>query len=110
MTLPNAGQAVVPLQKLQDYCLSPDHPVGKSKARVFYSALGISATDAEHLRSLILQQVPLHSCLVGEEDEFGKRHLVDLPLEINNRRAVVRTAWIIRKGEDRPYLTNCYVK
>lgn len=35
MKLPNADRAVVGLAKLRDYCLSPTHPRGRHKARVF---------------------------------------------------------------------------
>ena len=40
MTLPHAEAAVVEVvdpRKLRDYCLNPNHPRGKHKARVFRS-------------------------------------------------------------------------
>jgi hypothetical protein len=40
MRLPNADRAVVDIAKLRDYSLNNSHPEGKSKARVFLSALG----------------------------------------------------------------------
>lgn len=42
--LPNADKAVVPLEKLLGYSLDSSHPVGKHKARVFASALGMTKT------------------------------------------------------------------
>jgi hypothetical protein len=53
MKLPNADHAIVEIEKLRDYCLSTPHPRGRHKARVFLTALGISASDAEELRSAI---------------------------------------------------------
>ena len=41
MKLPNADRAVVEMQKLVDYCLDPEHPRGKHKARVFLSSCGL---------------------------------------------------------------------
>nr|WP_315789501.1 DUF6883 domain-containing protein [Fischerella sp. JS2] len=41
------------MQKLTDYCLNPEHPSGKSKARVFASVLGITGENAEILRQFV---------------------------------------------------------
>jgi hypothetical protein len=54
MLLPNREQAVVDLTKLSDYCLNPEHPRGRHKARVFASALGLTLADAESLRAMLL--------------------------------------------------------
>jgi len=35
----------VETRKLRDYCLSPEHPRGRHKARVFASALGLTVDD-----------------------------------------------------------------
>ena len=40
--LPNADSAIVDEEKLRGYLLSPNHPVGRFKARFFF-ALGFSA-------------------------------------------------------------------
>lgn len=40
--LPNADRAEIDRGKLQDYLLSPTHPVGRFKAR-FFAALGYSS-------------------------------------------------------------------
>ncbi len=46
MKIPNADQAFVDLRKLRDYCLNPEHPRGRHKARLFKGALGWTADDA----------------------------------------------------------------
>jgi hypothetical protein len=46
MMLPNAERAIIDPAKLTDYCLSATHPVGRHKAAVFRSALGLTAPDA----------------------------------------------------------------
>src|SRR4051794_30341445 len=43
LRLPNAQQARVPTDKLVRYALDPSHERGRHKARVFVSALGITA-------------------------------------------------------------------
>lgn len=52
--LPNRHSAVVDVRKLRDYCLSPQHPRGRHKARVFASALGLTAEDAKDLREALV--------------------------------------------------------
>ena len=53
MKLSNGDNAVIPMDKLTEYCLNPNHSSGKHKARVFASALGITAEKAEDLSALI---------------------------------------------------------
>jgi hypothetical protein len=112
MKLPNAEHAVVDIAKLRDYCLNPEHPKGKHKARVFLSKLGITQNDAEELRRAILQGVILAEAEEQPPNSFGRRFVVDLPFSrgegVMLHVALVRTAWIIREGEDFPRLTTCF--
>jgi len=39
--LPNGDRAILDIRKLEDYCLSPSHPRGRHKARVFQRVLGV---------------------------------------------------------------------
>jgi hypothetical protein len=64
MTIPNAERAVVDIRKLRDYCLNPLHDDGKHKARLF-TAVGITANDAETLRDVLLQVVKTHAAQLG---------------------------------------------
>ena len=52
--LPNLEKAIVEVRKLREYCLIPDRPRGRRKARVFASALGLTAGDAEEVREALL--------------------------------------------------------
>ncbi len=109
MKLPNADRAVVEIEKLRDYCLSSSHPRGRHKARVFVTALGITADDAEELRQAILSAVLTEDATPTERDEYGQRFVVDFLMRRHGKEAVVRSSWIIRRGEDVPRLTSCYV-
>lgn len=72
--LPNANKAVVPLEKLSGYSLDSSHPVGKHKARVFASALGMTESDAPRLREMILQAVLTNEAVEVETNEHGTRY------------------------------------
>ncbi len=109
MKLPGAALAIVDIEKLRDYCLSESHPRGKHKARVFESALGLTANDATELREAILSAILTEEAIAGERDEHGQRYFVDFSMKRQIKDAVIHTAWIIRRDEDRPRLTSCYV-
>ncbi len=49
MKLPNGEHAIVPLEKLREYCLNPTHRVGGHKAHVFEAMLGLTTAHAEEL-------------------------------------------------------------
>jgi Domain of unknown function (DUF6883) len=109
MNLPDAERAVVEIGKLRDYSLNPQHEAGKHKARVFKSALGVTADDAGWLREEILSAVQAAEAAPRPDSPFGAHFVVDVLIEREGRTALVRTAWIVEFGTDFPRLTRCYV-
>ncbi len=109
MRLPNADRAMVDIRKLRDYCLNPDHLVGQHKARVFATALGLTVADAEVLRDALLAAAVSQEAVLGRRDEFGQASVIDFPMDGPAGTVTVRSAWIVRHGEDFPRLTSCYV-
>jgi hypothetical protein len=99
----------VDIVKLYDYCLNPQHPRGRHKARVFVPALGLTRSDAEFLREELLRAAREADAAMGEVDEYGERYTIDFGLARDVRRAMVRSTWIVRRGERFPRLTSCYV-
>lgn len=109
MPIPYADRAEVPIHKLRDYCLNPLHDEGKHKARVFASALGMTAADAESLRILLLEAVRTRDAQLGYRDAYGQRYVVDFQADWRGRRAIIRSGWILEHGSNVPRLTSCYV-
>ncbi len=110
MKLPNGFAAVIDIEKLRDYCLSTSHPEGRHKARVFLSALGMTATDAEGLKKLLLTEAQSsNETIMTAVDKYGRRYTIDIAVIWGSRTAQVRSAWIVKSGEDFPRLTSCYV-
>lgn len=110
MKLPGGVHAVVDIEKLRDYCLSELHPEGRHKARVFLSALGMTATDAETLRNMLFAAaIQSDAAVVSGVDEYGSRYVLDVEIVWGSRHALIRSAWIVKSGEDFPRLTSCYV-
>ncbi|WP_245563672.1 DUF6883 domain-containing protein [Spirosoma luteum] len=109
MLLPFAEQACADDSKFLGYCLNTEHPYGKHKARVFRSALGITAENWKILRDSILTAVLLNSASHEGGNGYGELYIVDFDMIYNNRTAPVRTSWIIHNGENFPRLTSCYI-
>ncbi len=109
MTLPYGERAVVEIEKLRDYCLSEKHPRDRHKARVFDSALGLSAADAPRPQQALLQAARSIPATVTDADQYGQRYVLDFVMTTQKGEAKVRSAWIVRRDEDFPRLTTCYV-
>ena len=109
MKLPNAGRAVVDLRKIRDYCLNPDHPRGRHKARVFASVLGMTARNADELRDALLSAAGEAEAILTKKDQYGQRYMIDYKVSGPYGQVMVRSIWIVRNGEDFARLASCYV-
>jgi hypothetical protein len=88
--------------KLRFYCLNAAYSKGKDKARVFMSALGVRQADALWQRAEILRRLPSAAAARQIEHVWGIRYAADMEIRHNAKSAMVRTIWIILRGEDRP--------
>ena len=77
MKLPNGNAAIIEMTKIRDYCLNPAHPLGRHKARVFLSALGLTAADSVELSGVLKTDAKDGDVAVGESDEHGNRFIID---------------------------------
>ncbi len=109
MKLPNRDRAVVDIEKLSNYSLNPEHRRGCHKARVFAASLGLTIDNAEELRTMLLAAARDNDAISAELDEYGARYMIDFMAVGPAGQAIVRSSWIIRRGEDFPRLTSCYV-
>ncbi len=109
MKLPNGQRAVVDVVKLTDYCLNPDHPRGKHKARVFEATCGITVEHAELLRQQLLDAAEHADAVPADSLGFGARYVIELTVQGPSGTARVRSAWIIRQSEDFPRFVSAYV-
>jgi hypothetical protein len=48
MSVPNSHNAVIPVEKLTNYLLSRDHPIGRWKAK-FFRSIGFDETNLDML-------------------------------------------------------------
>ncbi|RRA98894.1 DUF6883 domain-containing protein [Larkinella rosea] len=109
MLLPFAERAIADDSKFTDYCLNTEHPVGKHKARVFQSALGINLTNWEILKDTILDAVLLNPAVYQGKNSYGELYSVIFQMNYTNKDAIICSTWIIHEDENFPRLTSCYV-
>lgn len=109
MKLPNPERAVVDVRKLGEYCLNAEHPRGQHKARVFKSALGWTADQAEDVRRKLLEVVLYEDADFLGADDYGQLYALDFAVPNAGTVVTVRSLWIVRHGEDFPRFTSCYV-
>ncbi|HVF92310.1 MAG TPA: hypothetical protein VNH22_19750 [Blastocatellia bacterium] len=109
--LPNYQNAIIPREKLEGYVLNSSHAVGKNKAIVFESALGLNQSDWEMLSRAILDELAYHEAVLGRNDAHGQRYNVTLPMNgPNGKTAHVLTAWIIKPGTNYPSFVTAMVQ
>jgi hypothetical protein len=110
MKLQNFEKAFIDERKLSEYCLNENHPIGKHKAKKFKEVLSFSEEDADELKEIVLNGVKEFEAEFSFEDTFGKRYYVDMIIHKFGKKIQLRTSWIIKKEEDFPRLTSCYIK
>ena len=106
--LPNAANAIVELGKLTYYSLNLEHRRGREKARLFRSMLGIEATDAPALRDALLDAARTLEAIEHEGNECGTGYMIEFEMSWEGRRAILRSIWFVRAGEDVPRLVSCF--
>jgi hypothetical protein len=107
--LPNGEHALIPMEKLTAYCLNPDHPRGKDKARVFASVLGITQDRAHELADLVRHVAREGDITKEATTVWGQYYRLDwaIPSRLD---VVLRTIWEIAPGEEIPRLVSVFIR
>ena len=108
MKLPSGDHAIVDDAKLVEYCLSPVHPRGKHKAKLFASLLGLSAAQAGVLKSALLAAARDEEAVERGYNGYGRQYSVEFDCTGPGGTVKLLSAWIILDGEDFPRLVTCY--
>ncbi len=107
MKLPNIEKALIPSEKLQDYLLSPSHPVGQFKAAYFRS-FGYTQSDWKQLESDI-REILSNDAEKKENTLYGQKFIIRGNITGPSKRTTnIVTAWIILNEEDFPRFITAY--
>jgi hypothetical protein len=109
MKLPNGDRADLSV-KLEEYSLNSTHRLGQHKARVFESVLGITLTNKEVLAQALKTAAATsdETASIGDNG-FGETYVLRFSLTTRTGSATILSAWIIRRNEDFPRLTTCFI-
>jgi hypothetical protein len=98
MKVPNPDEAFVAEDKIANHLLSPEHPVGRFKAG-FFEGLGYDRGDWRRLADdLQSQHLTLDASEVADFP-YGRKFVIEGPLDGPRERANLISVWVIRKGE-----------
>jgi len=93
--------------KVRDYLLSPEHPIGRAKAR-FFTALGFRRAEWPALQAALLAH-GRHGDAAPVPSPYGRKFAVHGILEApGGRQAAVVTVWIVLEGQESPRLVTAY--
>ena len=109
MKLPGGGNPVVDERKIVDYLLSPNHPVGRHKAKVFSSALGLTAEGAFLLATALRQAAGTGEAVVTAQDSYGARCRIDFVMTLGDKSATIRSAWLAPTAGGSPIFLMAFV-
>jgi hypothetical protein len=69
----------------------------------------LTIDDVERLREMLLEAILISEATPRPDTLYGKRFIVDFDATGSHGSVTVRSAWMIRNGEDFPRLTSCYI-
>lgn len=107
MKLPNPEKAIVADEKIRDYLLSDNHPIGRFKA-VLFRGLGYRQNEWVRLRA-DLKGFVKGNAIPGESTAYGQKYEIRGELLGPNGKSIyLVTAWIILRNEDCPRFVTAY--
>ena len=106
--LPNAENAIVEQEKILDYLLNPNHPIGATKAK-FFAKLGFAVEKWDVLANALLVHGQTNEVKRVRETEFGPQYSVEGAIKAPDGRApFIRSVWQMDKGAVAPRLITAY--
>ena len=106
--LPDADNAVIPIEKFTQYALNPEKQ--RDKAIAFKLALGYDLSNCQKLIDNIRRNIKNHPASQKPDLGYGLRYEVIISLlGENNKRAKVLTAWLVDKATNETRLISAYI-
>jgi hypothetical protein len=107
--LPGGESVEIDPRKLVDYALSPTHPVGKHKARLFALRLGVGPSDAPALIDALKRSAATDEAERTGGDIWGERFSITFLFGIRGRSAMITAGWIAPADGSPTRLTSVYI-
>ena len=108
MKLPAGEAAYVPKQKIAEYLLSLNHPIGYAKA-IFFREIGYNDSNIELLEEALLCIARHAEVLEIEKTAYGSKYVLEGPIRSPlNMIRTIRTIWIVEPNQPRPRFITAY--
>jgi hypothetical protein len=108
MQLPGLESAIVPRQKVEDYLLNLDHPIGGGKAK-FFIHFGFQRERWEELVAALLRHAGENLVAEMLTDADGISYLIEgRMLTPSGRQPNLRSVWLVETGELAPRFITAY--
>ena len=107
MRVPNSRSARIAPAKIQEYLLSPVHPVGRFKA-VFFTSLGYSKDAWRRLEEDLRTHVEGHDVVQTQLNRYGLKYVVRGTLYGPSDEAELIAVRIVLDGESAPRFVTAY--
>jgi len=109
LRLPGGEDVEIDQRKLIDYALSPTHPVGKHKARLFADKLGLGRDDAPALIEALRAAAAQGEAHRTAQDDWGVRYRINFLFRFGEHSAMISSGWIVPAGGSRTRLTSVFI-
>jgi hypothetical protein len=110
MKLPNGHLAVVSDKKLFGFLLNEEHEEQPGHADLFHRLLGITAGNAELLRSALIQAVQTREASPGGPSPYGTKYEVRFEMTGPRGTYTILSIWIIERGQENPRLVTAFIE
>ncbi len=80
-----------------------------TKSHLFQTLLGLNLENADLLLDALQHAAATGDAMTGTMDKYGQRYVIDFDFTGPSGTAMIRSAWIIRTGEDVPRLVTCFI-
>jgi hypothetical protein len=108
MPIPDADLAFVPADKISDYLLDEQHPIGAGKAKWFHS-LGYDVARPSELEEALRNLVGRSDNFSRKDSPHGVKYVVSASILTPNGKTVnVTTVWIVEPSDPCPRLVTAY--
>jgi hypothetical protein len=106
--LPHIKEAVIPQNKIENYLLNPEHPIGSGKAK-FFAHFGFRRENWQVLADALRKHAQENPVANSTSDVDGVVYVVEGPLEAPlGRRPRLRTVWLAETGGLAPRFISAY--
>ena len=108
MKVPRCDEAVVAPEKITDYLLAENHPLGRHKA-AFFGRFGYSVETGRALAEALRRHAAAHDVAKREATPFGMRYTVEGPMATpDGRNPGVCGVCFVEAGTDIPRFVTAY--